>query len=163
MKIKLKCRRVSVYLDNGHLTSISQNSTHLKKNPEGITDVVSIELLETLSAISALKNEGIAKGGLSEAFLENPGFTGEYDWGEVFDRLKDRIQLFLIWVFRQLQGLLRFPALQAPLGGWRHRGRGGSGGGGGHNGGLVGGVDGGDGAEFVWEGGESGLVGWFGG
>ncbi|WVZ96739.1 hypothetical protein U9M48_042340 [Paspalum notatum var. saurae] len=50
---------------------------------EGVTDVVGVELLEALGAVSALEDEGPAHGGLGEALLEVARLFGNTTGGNV--------------------------------------------------------------------------------
>lgn len=56
-----------------------ENSTHLKEDPESVSNVVSMEFLETLGAVATLEEEGLAHCGIAKAFLQAPGFSGEDD------------------------------------------------------------------------------------
>lgn len=104
-------------LNNIHLSSKHKNNTHLKHDSEGVPNVIGTELLEALSAVTALKNESIAHGSLSNLLLQVPGLAGEHDRREGLDGVEHSVELLLIWVLRELQGLLGFPALNAPFAG----------------------------------------------
>jgi hypothetical protein len=74
-----------------------------------------VELLEALSAVPALEDEGAAHGGLGEALLEVARLPGEDDRRERLDGVEHGVELVLARVDRQLQRLLRLPAVHSPL------------------------------------------------
>lgn len=93
-----------------------ENDAHLEKNPEGVPDVVGIELLEALGAVTALEEEGPANGGLGEPLLQAAGLASEHDRRERLQRLNHRLQLRRVRVLGQLEGLLLLPAVDPPWG-----------------------------------------------
>lgn len=144
------------------MTTEHQNGAHLEYDPECVPDVIGMELFEALGAVPTLEEESIAHGGLAQAFLQVAGFSGEHNGRESFEGAQHRLEFLLIRVLRQLQRLLRLPAVHgpfrgSPLGLDRGGGGGGCGCGGGRGDrslgvGRVGGVDGGDGFEYGSEG-----------
>lgn len=58
-----------MYLDDRHLTAKHKNNAHLKKDPESITNINGIELLEALGAIPTLQEKSSAKRGLPQLLL----------------------------------------------------------------------------------------------
>lgn len=107
---------VTIYLDDGHLAAEHHDDAHLEDDAEGVTDVVGIELLEALGTVSALEEEGISHGGLGEVLLECPGLAGEDDGREGVEGAEDGLEILLVGVFGQLQGLLGLPAVHGPFG-----------------------------------------------
>ena len=69
-------------LYNRHLAAKHQHSTHLKKNPESVSNIVSIEFFEALSTISTLEQKCIAQCSLTKFFLKAPGLAGKDNRGE---------------------------------------------------------------------------------
>ncbi|KAL5986099.1 hypothetical protein ACLOJK_028089 [Asimina triloba] len=57
----------------------------------GVLDVVSIESLEALSAVFALKEESLPHGGIDEAVLQMVGLAYKDDCREDLKHLKDRV------------------------------------------------------------------------
>ena len=102
-------------LDDGHLAPEHHDDAHLEEDPEGVTNVVCMELLEALGAVAALEEEGVAHGGVGEAVLKAAGLAGEDDRREGLEGPENGLELLLAWVLGQLEGLLRLPALQGPL------------------------------------------------
>jgi hypothetical protein len=103
------------YLDDRHLGAEHEDGGHLEDDAEGVTDVVAVELLEALGAVAALEEEGAAHGGVGEALLQVARLPGEHDRREGLDRLEHDLQLRRVRVLRQLQRLLRRPAVHRPL------------------------------------------------
>lgn len=110
---KLKCKD----LDNRHLSTEHENHAHLEKKTEGVTNVVGVELLEALSAITTLKQKRLALSGLGQAVLQAPRLTSEDNGRKGLEGLEDKVQRVLIRVFGLLEGLLGFPTVDAPSGG----------------------------------------------
>lgn len=65
-------------LDGGHLSAEGENDRHLQYEPEGVADVVGIELSETLGAVTALQEECPTHGRLPEPLLQLPRLTHEH-------------------------------------------------------------------------------------
>lgn len=89
-------------------------NTHLKENTKGVTNVVGIEFLETLSTIAALKEESVAKSCLTQSVLEFPSFSGEDDWREGGEGVENGVELLVVGVFGELESLHVLPAVQGP-------------------------------------------------
>lgn len=98
-----------MYLNNRQLTTEGEDDAHLEKDPEGVTNVISAELLEALGAVAALEEEGFADGGLRQALLEAAHLSGEHQWGVNLQGIQHGLQLSLIGVLRELQSILRLP------------------------------------------------------
>lgn len=119
---KEKKKKKQIDLNDRHLSSKHKNNAHLEQHPERVPYVVRAELLEALRAITALEEERIPHGGLREPLLEPTRLAGEHDRREALDRLEHGAELLLVRVLRQLQRLLRLPAVDGPFPGprgWR--------------------------------------------
>lgn len=111
-------REESHDLNNRHLATKHKHHTHLKKHTEGVPYIVSIEFLEALCAITALKKEGLPLSSLTQFLFQAPRLSGEHNRRVALEGVENRLQLLLIWVFRKLHRLLRRPAVQRPFGLW---------------------------------------------
>ena len=65
-------------LDGGHLSTEGENDGHLQYEPEGVADVLGIELPEALGAVAALQEECPTHGRLPEPLLQLPHLTREH-------------------------------------------------------------------------------------
>ena len=52
------------YLDDGHLAAEGEDGGHLEEDAECVADVVTVELLEALGAVTSLEKEGPAHSGV---------------------------------------------------------------------------------------------------
>jgi hypothetical protein len=103
------------YLDDGDLGAIGEGDAHLQQDPESVPNVIPIELLEALGAVPALKQKGLAHGGLGQPLLELAGLAGEHDGREGLQGLDDRPELIRVRVVRELAGLLGLPRVRGPV------------------------------------------------
>jgi hypothetical protein len=80
------------------LVSKHEDGAHLEQDAKGVTDVVGVELLEGLSTVAALEDEGAAHGGHGEAVLKVTRLPDEDNRRERLDRLEHDVQLLLAQV-----------------------------------------------------------------
>ena len=64
-------------LDHRHPAAEDQDDRHLQQHPEGVADVVGMELREALRAVAALQQEGLALGDLGKLGLQAARLAGE--------------------------------------------------------------------------------------
>ena len=84
-------KSILYYLDDGHLGAEHENGGHLQEDAEGVADVVAVELLEALSAVAALEEEGASHGGVGEALFQVARLPSEDDGWERLDGLEHRL------------------------------------------------------------------------
>lgn len=114
MIINWRKRRRKADLDDGHLGAVNESNGHLQEDPEAVSDVIGIELLEALGAVSALQQKRLSHCGLSQPRLQPPRLSGEHDWRERLQSRQNIPELVWVPVNGQLMGLLGFPRVQGP-------------------------------------------------
>lgn len=109
------------YLDDRHLTSEHEHHTHLQQDPERVPDVVGVELLEALSTVTSLQQEGISKSGLSQPLLQASRLSCEHEGWVICENTFDFSKLLDVRVVWLLEGHLVPPADWGPilLGSWQ--------------------------------------------
>ncbi|KAK7319447.1 hypothetical protein RJT34_04168 [Clitoria ternatea] len=99
------------------------NDTHLKDEMEGVTNVIGIEFLETLSTITTLEKKSVAHGSVSELVLKAMCLASKDDERKQGEGLKNKIQLILMRVPWKLKGFFSFPTFNCDRGKGRLRWR----------------------------------------
>ena len=87
----------------------------MQEDAKGVPNIVGVELLEALSAVTALEEESSADGGLREALLEGARLAGKHDGRERLHRPQHLVQVRLVRVFGLLQRRAAPPAADGPL------------------------------------------------
>lgn len=101
------------------MASEHEYDAHLEDHPEGVANVVGVELLEALGTVAALEQESVAHGGLPEPLLQAPRLAGEDDGRERLEGPEHGLERVRIRVLGELEGVLGLPALEGPLRGDR--------------------------------------------
>jgi len=94
----------------------NEYQTHLEKKLNLGLDDILLAVVEELSAVAALEEEGVATGHIPQKFFEADDLAGMDDRGQPFE-LRDGLgESFLVWIIGALLDGLGPPRLRGPLG-----------------------------------------------
>ena len=101
-------------LHHRHRAGVGQHHRHLQQHAEEVADVVGAVLGETLGAVAALKQEGLAGRNPGERLLEVAGFPCKNQWRKRRKLRLDIRQRLGVWIVGDLQYRPGPPAVGGP-------------------------------------------------
>ena len=116
-------------LDDGHGTSKGEDQTHLENDAEGIPNMIDVELIEGLGAVTAHEEEALSVAGTGQLLVEGADLAGKDEGAASLQFLDGIVEFGLIVVDGHLLGhkVGILPGFRSPfarcLGRWRCRSR----------------------------------------
>ena len=116
-------------LDDGHGTSKGEDQAHLENDAEGIPNMIDVELIEGLGAVTTHEEETLSVAGAGQLLMQRADLAGKDEGAASLQFLDGLAKFGLVVVDGHLLGhkVGILPGFRSPfarcLGGWRGRGR----------------------------------------